>query len=254
MKHSKFFVAILIVFLAALCGAPADAALVPKDLLGGLGGFENSCYSSWVSSYSGTDYDWNAPGRWSYGPKKGYRSGISIATKNDSVAESWIRESGLNPDKLIYQLVGNGGGKCQYFGMKGVAGKNASTDLHTVFAVGKEPCKLNVGDTVAFTIDSIRMEGYGGLNCTYQIALSGVVGGNTTTKLTPSSQPFSATVIGKVAPGATWVRATVAIHAPNGTGNQVPGIYIDDAHLTIQPAGFGSRKRFPCPGTAASPP
>jgi len=245
-KNLWFWVAII----ATVLGVPCAANMVARDLLGWIGGFESSCYSSWVSCYSGADYDWNAAGRWSNGPTYSggvpWRWGYNAATANDSVAEGWTRESSLNPEtKLVYKLVDNGGGKCQYFAVKGVASGDASAYLLRDFAVGKEPYKLNVGDIVTFSMDSIKMADYSSLSLTYQLGLGSVDGSKIYQDLTPSTTPFSSSVTGTIAPGAKAIRVMVSIFARDGTGLQTPGIYVDGAHLKIRRGGSQLTEEVP---------
>lgn len=229
---------------------PAEAAVVPRDMLGGIGEFSNSCYTSWVSSYGGSDYDWNAPGRWSYGPKHAggapWRFGTNLATPDDSVAEGWSRESNLNPDSsLIYRLVDNAGGKCQYFAIRNLPRGYGSAYVSTRFEVGTEPYKLNPGDVVTFRIDSIRMDDCDASGLTYQLVLDGVNGSPSYQNLPPAVTTYSSSVTGTVSSGAKEVVAKVRIIASDGVGTHTPGICVDGAHLTIRRGGSQLTEEVP---------
>ena len=245
MRRASLLLAAL---AATVLGAtPCHAKLVARDLLGGIGGFENSVHSAWVSSYAGSDYDWDAPTRWSYGPTNGYRWGHNLATVNDTVAEGWTRESDLNPDRnLVYRLMDSASGKCQHFAIKGLADGNGVAYLLRDFSVGKEPYKLNSGDAVTFSLDSVSMAGYEGLDVTYEIGLQGV-GAPGTRKLAPSTSPSPSSVSGTVLADAKRIRAFVKISVRGGTASRTPGISVDGAHLTIRRGGSPLTEEIPPP-------
>lgn len=206
---------------------------VAWDLLGGIGNFEiDPCYTNWVSGYAGGDYNWNAQGRWSYGSSTKW--GYNVATPDDSVAEGWSREGDRNPEKnYIYRLAVDGGSKCQYFALKNVS-NSAIAYLKTSFPVSTKSYQLNVGDTVTFSIDKLRMDDYGTLNLSYALKLTGLGGDSKSAVNWLSKMATSGSVSGIVNAGTTRVNAWVIIQCwGGGTKALTPGIYVDNAHLTV---------------------
>lgn len=242
----------ILIMILCFSVAQANAAIVTRDLLGGLGDFEWSAVTQWYSDYTGTDCDWNATcDEWHQDGTTKW--GNNVATPGDSVAPGWARNSStlINPSQnIIYQIVNNagiGGSNCQYLAIKNLNlehDQTATTDIQTKFQVSNNSWDIHVGDRVKFKIDWIRMDGFsdlpGGTSVKYILSLMWSGGGvekvlpASTYPLQSPANEIEATVNANVKKLTASVRIVV-----NGGGleTQAPGVYIDGAHLYIKRAG-----------------
>ncbi|MHB9035565.1 MAG: putative glycoside hydrolase, partial [Armatimonadota bacterium] len=247
----SIFVAILIVLelqgISALHGAE-----VTWDLLGGIGDFETVTDVRWVSTYTGSNYDFQANSGYASPYSNGSRSGYNLPTPDDTVAAGWLRVTGdtVNPGaNIIYRIVngaGYNGSKCQYLAIKNMSGGTATARIKSEFKIDfANDNKLHPGDTITFRIDHVRMDNYTGLpsgaTVSYRVSIgdTGITSSNgyATQVVTPSDTPFSTEVSYVIPSSVKGLAVMLTVETSGNLGIKKPGVYLDGAHLFVKRAG-----------------
>lgn len=238
----------LSILVPLVTAVASQAAVVNLDLLGGIGDFDYSACTAWNSGYTGADYDFSTNSGWVSEPDAaGWRYGYNSASSSDAVAVGWMRQSGstVNPGKHIGCWIadsqGLGGTNCQAFSLKGYYGAAGTVLLSTHIPTGTSPSGLQIGDSVTFRLDYVRMADYAdlpaGTTVTFKMGLKWP-GYSVEKVLDPSSSPFSAELTGGPLPtGVKAVTAYVSIGGAGPLDARQPTLFLDGARLWVRRPG-----------------
>ncbi len=147
--------------LILLRSQPTPVNEVTWDLLGGVGGFEQSTVVNWISDYDGLDYDFVANSLYTSTGGDGRRYGYDEPTPDDDIAGGWLRYTnqtvnpGANIEYRISQGTGIDGTNRPYFALKNVTSGPAYAYLKSGFRTSTHVNGIHNGDTVTFKLDQI---------------------------------------------------------------------------------------------------
>ncbi|MCE5198163.1 MAG: hypothetical protein ABFD54_00165 [Armatimonadota bacterium] len=239
-------------FLCVECATPASAALVKKDLLGGIGDCEWGALYNWEYYYKGTDCQWDQSKCEVY-PSSNVTWVTKFCATDSEIAAGWQLSTNepINPNKNIIcritQRQGINGSNCQYVALKNLnlsQWQEASVEFRSMFTVSMKNKDMHIGDTVTFKVDNLRMSDFTGLpaGTTVDYTLSLFSFAQRADKSVPASKNPVLSPNNEVSMTITsdqfLVKAIVRVTVKGGSlGGHQPGFYVDGAHLFIKRAG-----------------